>query len=528
MSGNLSSFFAQRSSKKRSAPPSLPEDSDADVLFVDEVVNSKKTMSSNHSSQDQIVDNGSCSIPNEVILIDRVDTIVTRPTPKLWVDEFAPKKEEEIIHGPSLDTFKDWLRSWKEHLTKLAKAENEPPKKKRKSYKNDDSDYELEVETEGLCSTFVLSGPTGCGKTSFVHFLAKQFGFNVIEFSASDERSYKTMKDKLQGAMENFGVRPGGDIRSLFGTPKKNAVKYNLVLIDDADVVFKSDTGYWTTLGTFSVESRCPIVLTCKNRNTVVCRLENSEFAAEHFMKREKRNFVRHLKEWIDDRSKKDIDKDIIETVVKQSKQDIRKAVNNLQFNGGRLSVNEESAMPKCALSSKNLAELDCILTKCNEFERKAKVRWNARILSNIDYVPGKSPLETYDIPSVDNTNENIINDLSNLFSSSLPPDFEEFERKDERLSTNLQSCKEIYAPILPAIYDTYRRCERGSSPRICAMYELPTLAEIHKAFNEGLKRKPSRRRIIHPFNAIEVNVGKALDRFGNLEKSINEYCKWS
>uniref|UniRef100_A0AC35FS05 AAA+ ATPase domain-containing protein n=1 Tax=Panagrolaimus sp. PS1159 TaxID=55785 RepID=A0AC35FS05_9BILA len=512
MSGNLSSFFAQKSSKKRSKPPSLPEDSDSDVLFLDEVVNSKKT-SSNHSSQDQIVVNESHSIPNEVIAIDRADTIVTRPTPKLWVDEFAPKKEEEIIHGPSLDTFKYWLRSWKEHLTKLAKAENEPPKKKRKSYKNDDSDYELEVETEGLCSTFVLSGPTGCGKTSFVHFLAKQFGFNVIELSASDERSYKTMKGKLQGAMENFGVRPGGDIRSMFGTPKKDALKYNLVLIDDADVVFKSDTGYWTTLGTFSVESRCPIVLTCTNRNTVVCRMENSEFAAEHFIKREKQNIVRHLK---------------VKAVVKQSKQDIRKAVNNLQFNGGRLSVNEESAMPKFTLSSKNLAELDCILTKCNEFERKAKVRWNARILSNIDYVPDKSPLETYDIPSVDNRNEIIINDLSNLLSSSLPPGFQEFERKDERLSTNLQSCKEIYAPILPAIYDTFKRCELGSSQRICAMYELPTLAEIHKAFNERMKGKPSRRRIIHPFNAVEINVGKALDRFGNLEKSINEYCTWS
>uniref|UniRef100_A0AC35ESN9 ATPase AAA-type core domain-containing protein n=1 Tax=Panagrolaimus sp. PS1159 TaxID=55785 RepID=A0AC35ESN9_9BILA len=439
----------------------------------------------------------------EVIIIDRAPI-----SSELWSDEFAPMKEKDIIHGPSLDTFKEWLRRWKKLLTSRAKAENE----------SDYSYYKLEVETEGLCSTFVLSGPTGCGKTSCVHFLAKQFGFNVIELSTSDERSYKAMKCKLHGAMENFGVQPDGDIRPMFGAPKKDALKYNLVLIDDADIVFENDTGYWTMLGTFSAESRCPIVLTCKNRSTVVCRMETPKHAGEHFIKREKRNIVRHIKEWIDEHSKKDIDKDIIETVVNQSKQDIRKAVNNLQFNGGRLSVNEESAIPKFTLSSKNLAELDCILAKCNEFERKAKVRWNARILSNVDYVPGKSPLETFDIPSVDNTNENIINDLSNLFSSSLPPDFEEFERN-----------KEIYAPILPAIYDTFRRCERGSSPRICAMYELPTLAKIHKAFNERLKGELLfRPRIIHPFNAVEIDVGKALDRFGNLERSINEYCRWS
>uniref|UniRef100_A0A914PR23 ATPase AAA-type core domain-containing protein n=1 Tax=Panagrolaimus davidi TaxID=227884 RepID=A0A914PR23_9BILA len=164
----------------------------------------------------------------EVIVTDRAPT-----SSELWSDEFAPMKEKDIIHGPSLDIFKEWLRRWKKLFTSRTKAENEPSKKKRKSYKGDDSDYELEVETEGLCSTFVLSGPTGCGKTSFVHFLAKQFGFNIIEISASDERSYETMKYKLQGAMENFGVQPGGDIRSMFGAPEKDALKYNLVLIDD-------------------------------------------------------------------------------------------------------------------------------------------------------------------------------------------------------------------------------------------------------------------------------------------------------
>uniref|UniRef100_A0AC34F857 ATPase AAA-type core domain-containing protein n=1 Tax=Panagrolaimus sp. ES5 TaxID=591445 RepID=A0AC34F857_9BILA len=181
----LTDHSAQSFDNKESSPPqkinsSDDEDDDADVLIVDEVSSAQKTTSSEHSAQEPIVISLSDSTLEESVIIE---PIVTRPTPKLWVDAFIPKKKADIINGPPMDAFNEWLKFWKKRLTMLAKIENEPPKKKRKSRKHedDDSDYEPEQDAGECCSTFVLSGPTGCGKTSFVHFLAKEHGFNVIE-----------------------------------------------------------------------------------------------------------------------------------------------------------------------------------------------------------------------------------------------------------------------------------------------------------------------------------------------------------
>uniref|UniRef100_A0A914YIG1 Uncharacterized protein n=1 Tax=Panagrolaimus superbus TaxID=310955 RepID=A0A914YIG1_9BILA len=156
MSGSNSSiktFFSPRPIKR--SVPSMPDNEDAEVLFVNEVINTQKTSSSDHSSsQEPVVISLSDSTLEESVIID---PIVTRPTPKLWIDAFIPKKKSDIIHGPPMDIFIEWLKCWKKRLILLAKLENEPPKKKRKSRKHEeDSDYEPEKETDELCSTIWL------------------------------------------------------------------------------------------------------------------------------------------------------------------------------------------------------------------------------------------------------------------------------------------------------------------------------------------------------------------------------------
>lgn len=50
---------------------------------------------------------------------------------------------------------------------------------------DDDSDFDMDSddseEDDSLCNTVLLTGPTGCGKTSSVYALALQQGFKVLE-----------------------------------------------------------------------------------------------------------------------------------------------------------------------------------------------------------------------------------------------------------------------------------------------------------------------------------------------------------
>ena len=155
---------------------------------------------------------------------------------QLWVDAFLPAKSSEIIPGPSLDSFSDWMKRWKNKspTVQIIELDAEPSKKKRRRHDSDE-DYVDDNSAIDIPTTFVLSGPTGCGKTSIVHYFAKKHGFNVIEVSASDERSGSKMQKLLAGAMENQAVYGRGDIRCMF-SPQRMAgpvPKQNLVLIDD-------------------------------------------------------------------------------------------------------------------------------------------------------------------------------------------------------------------------------------------------------------------------------------------------------
>ena len=49
----------------------------------------------------------------------------------------------------------------------------------------------------------LIHGQTGCGKTSFVHVLAKELGLEILELNASDIRNKETLLSVMKNAATN-------------------------------------------------------------------------------------------------------------------------------------------------------------------------------------------------------------------------------------------------------------------------------------------------------------------------------------
>ncbi len=86
-----------------------------------------------------------------------------------WVEKYRPRHMKDIINQRNaVQKVNDWVRSWIGGM----------PKKK----------------------ALLLAGPPGSGKTSTVYALANDYGFEVIELNASDERTVEKIKRYIGAA----------------------------------------------------------------------------------------------------------------------------------------------------------------------------------------------------------------------------------------------------------------------------------------------------------------------------------------
>lgn len=96
----------------------------------------------------------------------------------LWIEKYSPKSSSEII-GNELNI--KWIKKWLNYFNKVEEFPN---------FKN------------GL----LISGSPGIGKTTMVHLLLKEMGFDIIEFNASDVRSGKIIRDRLKSLINSSNI----------------------------------------------------------------------------------------------------------------------------------------------------------------------------------------------------------------------------------------------------------------------------------------------------------------------------------
>lgn len=134
-----------------------------------------------------------------------------------WVKKYQPKNSNEIYgQNKGVETLRDFIKNYKKQKFKAAMIYGEP----------------------------------GCGKTSSVHAVSKEFDLEIHEINASDARNSDAINQRLGAIMGQ---------QSLF-------FKEKLILIDEVDgIAGTEDRGGLTALSKLIENTRYPLIMTANN-----------------------------------------------------------------------------------------------------------------------------------------------------------------------------------------------------------------------------------------------------------------------
>ncbi len=126
---------------------------------------------------------------------------------QLWVDKYAitniPDDVLGTLNKEASKKLLSFVEEWKVRRHKSVqdmgrvKSKGKRRGKKKKSHGYDSDDSFLDDE-EGLENIFLITGPTGSGKSRIVHAVAEQSECVVIEINSSEQRSGAALKRAIQ------------------------------------------------------------------------------------------------------------------------------------------------------------------------------------------------------------------------------------------------------------------------------------------------------------------------------------------
>ena len=143
--------------------------------------------------------------------------------------DLAGPTTEPVATAEAEGKFKSWIERWV-----MSAAPRQPSKPVQKSrgrgrgyYSDDADDYSDEEEfSRRLCcsNVILIRGPTGAGKSAFVHSVAADMKLTVIEINAGQERSGSIVRKLTAEATHSHSVLPtvvgddgaGGDLNLVF------------------------------------------------------------------------------------------------------------------------------------------------------------------------------------------------------------------------------------------------------------------------------------------------------------------------
>ncbi|MEZ0319922.1 MAG: replication factor C large subunit [Pyrobaculum sp.] len=218
-----------------------------------------------------------------------------------WTEKYRPKTFSEVVNQ---EEAKQILASWicakfkapKEFCAKWAKRR----------------DKEV-LEARAV----LLSGPPGVGKTTLVHALAREIGYELIELNASDVRTGEMIKQVV-----GRGLREG----SLFGYQSK------LILFDEVDGLhIKEDQGGLESIVEIIETAKVPIIMTANNPYDPKFRPLRDLSLVVNLKRLTEEDIVEVLRRICTSEGAK-CEEEALRTIAKGCYGDLRAAINDLQM----------------------------------------------------------------------------------------------------------------------------------------------------------------------------------------------------
>ena len=147
-------------------------------------------------------------------------------------------------------------------------------------------------DSDVLTNCIALHGPSGCGKTAMIYACAAELGYEVFElYPGMGKRSGHALEAAVGDLAKNhmvFGGGTGGgatfktkSVLDLMkkrksdspekpkpatnfgkGAPKQQT-RQSIILIEEADLLYEEDKGFWVGVVELVAKSRRPVVITC-------------------------------------------------------------------------------------------------------------------------------------------------------------------------------------------------------------------------------------------------------------------------
>ena len=207
------------------------------------------------------------------------------PDGQSWTHKFRPRRADEVLTGQTQGIdLRNWMAGNRKIVTSIVpkemddfiideseEEEEESPRKQRRRKKETFTAYSNVV---------ILTGPHGVGKSAAVEAVAEELGYQVFEISPGSKRGGRELMEAVgevgqsELVTKHKGVNAASSLSPLkigsemTSTEVKSQERKGLICLDEVDVLYEEDKGFWGCVISLVEKSRRPVVITCNGSPT--------------------------------------------------------------------------------------------------------------------------------------------------------------------------------------------------------------------------------------------------------------------